>query len=88
MSPANSIQLKRKFRQKAQTKWSNASDIGDSSNLSPKALKMSDEAIIEVLQRALLGFFIALIMTRITLSLIQKGSPLACSVSSYKQERN
>ena len=52
-----------------QTSSSNASDVEGSSNLSPKAVKISDEVMIEVLQRALLGFFIAFAVTNITLSL-------------------
>lgn len=51
------------------TKWSNASEGKESSNLSPKALKISDEAMIEVLIKALLGFFIAFTITTTTFSL-------------------
>jgi hypothetical protein len=50
------------------TKLSNAL-IVESSNWSPKTLKISDEAMIDVLHKALLGFFIAFTATKITFSL-------------------
>jgi predicted nucleic acid binding AN1-type Zn finger protein len=43
--------------------------IVESSTWSPKTLKISDEAMIDVLHKALLGFFIAFTATNITFSL-------------------
>ena len=51
------------------TMWSNASELVGWSNSSPKVLKISVEAMIEVLDRALLGFFMAFTSTNSTFSL-------------------
>lgn len=56
------------------TKPSNASEMEGSNNLSPKALKISEAAIIEVLHKALRGFFIAFTTTNTILSLITQAS--------------
>jgi hypothetical protein len=50
------------------TKLSNAL-LAESSDWSPKTLKISDEAMIDVLHKALLGFFIAFTTINITFSL-------------------
>jgi hypothetical protein len=46
--------------------------VEGSNNLSPKALKISEAAIIEVLHKALRGFFIDFTTTNKILSLITK----------------
>uniref|UniRef100_A0A2P2R0R9 Uncharacterized protein n=1 Tax=Rhizophora mucronata TaxID=61149 RepID=A0A2P2R0R9_RHIMU len=63
------MEIETEERRWVHTKLSNVSL--KSSNLSPKALKISDEAMIDVLHKALLGFLMAFITASITFSLCQ-----------------